>query len=221
MPGSPLICFADDEDVTPELLQLLRECVPPGFTLSALVEVDKAERPALLSAADFILLVNGGLDADTLTHRGSVQLIQKTGSGYDRIDVAAADRGQEVNVAGQRLVPFPASHLPVACHEVRSVTGPREVRSLHDGKRFGTLLSGQVMVEEVSSHEGDITRIPRGVVEIPVMVVAGNNHRMAGVDHQRVVSDLPAPGKRLGRRVGLDRYSNGLSGTVRKVLDPV
>lgn len=87
-------------------------------------------------------------------------------------DVARTDRRQEMDVTRKRLVPPPPSHLTVSEKEIRTVARPREVRSLHGGKRLGAVLSLQVMIEEVTGHERDVTGAFGRVVEISVVMVS-------------------------------------------------
>ncbi|MHC4175487.1 MAG: hypothetical protein ACYST5_21455 [Planctomycetota bacterium] len=116
-----------------------------------------------------------------------------------------------MDVACKRLIPLPAAHLTVAQEEVGAVSGPREVRSFHDGKRCGAVFPGQVMVEEVTGHERDVASSFGGIVVVSVVMVTGNDHRMSGVHHQGVVSDLPIAGQRLYRCICFNRYANRLA----------
>ena len=80
------------EKVIPEYKQVLEENVPAGFTMLYWNEMNSSEQESALQTAEYFLIVGEFVTADMIAKAKNLRLIQRTGVGYNNVDVAAADQ---------------------------------------------------------------------------------------------------------------------------------
>ena len=74
---------------TPEVNAVVREEAPPGVRLLLIESDDPAEARARLGEAEFLLIADWVLDAQTIEVARCLRMVQHQGVGYERIDVTA------------------------------------------------------------------------------------------------------------------------------------
>ena len=78
------------ESVPSEVEEIIRSCLPDGFTLRCRRAEEKPEE--IVGEADFILVGTTPLSAETIAAAPRLKLIQHQGVGYDNVDLMAAER---------------------------------------------------------------------------------------------------------------------------------
>ena len=77
---------------TPRIQEIVRHCVPDGFTIRFAASYDEEEQRQLAAEADFILAGWAAVGADMMREAPRLRMIQKWGIGVDRIDLDEAER---------------------------------------------------------------------------------------------------------------------------------
>ncbi len=95
------------QPVSPELLGIIGEELPPGFTLDVAERTDEAHLASKLATADYVVFWDIGLSAALLGAAGRLKLAHKWGVGVENIDHAVArERGIRIaRTAGSNAVP--------------------------------------------------------------------------------------------------------------------
>jgi len=89
MSGKKVVFFELEQRV-PAFNQMVRDALPAGFELFFWVDYSPAEQAALLETADYFLVQGQWITREILAAAKRLRYIQRTGQGYDRIDVDAA-----------------------------------------------------------------------------------------------------------------------------------
>lgn len=94
------------EKTHPDVLEIVKSCVPEGFELITVETTTEEERLLKVPDADFILVGPTPITAKLLEKAKNVKLVQKTGVGVDKIDLkAAAEMGIPVaNTGGTNAI---------------------------------------------------------------------------------------------------------------------
>lgn len=77
---------------TPRIQEIVRQCLPDGFTIRFAASYDEEEQRKLAAEADFILTGWAAVSAAMMREAPRLRMIQKWGIGVDRIDLDEAER---------------------------------------------------------------------------------------------------------------------------------
>jgi phosphoglycerate dehydrogenase-like enzyme len=98
------------ESVPPEVEEIIRSCLPDGFTLH--VRGADESPAAVVGEADFILVATTPITPDIFATAPRLKLIQHQGVGYDNVDVeAAAGAGVPVGLTPEGTSSPVAEHV--------------------------------------------------------------------------------------------------------------
>jgi len=96
----------------PDVMDIVRGELPPGFTLEALSDPSQDEILRLVRDADFLLVATTPLTEEVIAAAPKLRLIQHQGVGYDNVDVeAAARRGVPVALTPEGTTVGVAEHV--------------------------------------------------------------------------------------------------------------
>jgi D-3-phosphoglycerate dehydrogenase len=141
------------EPVPPDVEEIIRECLPDGFTLR--VRAPHESPVEVVGNADFILVATTRLTAEVIAAAPRLKLIQHQGVGYDNVDVAAATRaGVLVGLTPE------GTSIPVAEHVILLILSL--YRNLLVANR--TLRQGQWLQWELRPRSYDLCGKRLGIV---------------------------------------------------------
>ncbi len=128
----PYTVFYMNRRATEEVCQIIREHLPPGWTLTT--PTADGDYSAELASCDFILVADEAITAEHISAAPRLRMIQHQGVGYERIDleacrarripVALIPEGTSVAVAEHTLLLI----LAVYRHLLRAATGVQQGR---------------------------------------------------------------------------------------------
>lgn len=84
------ILFFELDQRVPEFNAMVEEMLPEGFSLKLWFDVPESERAAVLADTDYFLVLGQVIGKDMLQAAPRLRYIQRTGQGYDNVDIAAA-----------------------------------------------------------------------------------------------------------------------------------
>ena len=84
------ILFFELDQRVPEFNAMVEEMLPKGFSLKLWFDVPESERAAVLADTDYFLVLGQVIGKDMLQAAPRLRYIQRTGQGYDNVDIAAA-----------------------------------------------------------------------------------------------------------------------------------
>ena len=84
------VLFFEQDNRVPEFKTIVEEALPEGFSLRCWFDVPEAERGAVLADTDYFLVLGQEITADMMKAAPRLRYIQRTGQGYDNVDIAAA-----------------------------------------------------------------------------------------------------------------------------------
>src|SRR2546425_4484784 len=83
----PYTVFYMNRRATEEVCQIIREHLPPGWTLTT--PTADGDYSAELASCDFILVADEAITAEHISAAPRLRMIQHQGVGYERIDLEA------------------------------------------------------------------------------------------------------------------------------------
>lgn len=170
--------------LTKEMKRAAASRLPDNFRFQSLEESSKEEKIKKITDADYVLVGDETIDGQVIEHARELKVIQKLGSGYDRIDVKAArDKGIIVTIVpGQNAISV-AEHTFLLALAVtrRLLFGDRELRKGNwkknamrfstyelNGKTFGIIGMGYIGQAVAKIAKGfDMKVVYYDLIELP------------------------------------------------------
>lgn len=91
MSGKKILFFEQDRRV-PEFNDIARSELPEGFSLTCWKDVPEADQAAVLADSDYFLVYGTDITEELMNGAPKLRYIQRTGQGYDNVDIEAAAR---------------------------------------------------------------------------------------------------------------------------------
>lgn len=148
------LTVAVPDPYSPDLLKVLRDGVPSGWTL---LTPDSSGQTADFSSADVIFAMWNPVSRETIEAIPALQLVQKLGAGVDRIDLDAA---KENEVAVARL--FGINAVAVAEHIMMFILASLRNLPVTQAK----LLEGGWHKEEARSYQRELRGKTVGLIGV-------------------------------------------------------